>query len=349
MTPVLQQVDRVFVLADGRKQLFFGGFDYHRLGTDPELIAAATQAARDHGLTTGGSRVTTGTHPLHLELERELASFLLAGAAMVVPSGYLANLVAFQALAADLDGVSMLSNAHPSLRDAARVIGRSATDLNITGSRRLIATDGVFGARGDLPPLRNWIKLLDEQGWLLTDDCHAVGTVGAEGRGSWEACGLTRRRLVQTGTLGKALGGFGGFIAADRAVIERCRTASAFVGSSALPAPNCAAALVALRWLRANVDRIDALQKRAIEAKLALRGAGFDLPLSPAPILSIIPADPAHRDRLASSLEAAGIFPSHASYPGAPSGGHFRFALSSAHDQAHVADLLRVLLAVGPA
>ena len=280
-----------------------------------------------------------------MELERELASFLLAEAALVVPSGYLANLVAFQALAAELDGVSMPSNAHPSLRDAARIIGREATGLNITGSRRLIATDGVFGSRGDLPPLRDWIKLLDGDGWLLTDDCHAVGTVGADGRGSWEACGLSRRRLVQTGTLGKALGGFGGFIAADRAVIERCQATPAFVGSSALPVPNCAAALAALRWLRANVARIDALQKRAIEAKLALRAAGFDLPLSPAPVVSIIPTDDAHRIRMADALVAADIFPSFANYPGAPAGGHFRFALSSAHTAEQVAGLLRVLLA----
>lgn len=344
MTPVLQQVDRVFVLADGTKQLFFGGFDYHRLGTHPALVEAAANAAREHGLTTGGSRVTTGTHPLHEELERELAAFVLAEAALVVPTGYLANLIAVRALADHADRIALPQRAHPSLRDAAQMAGLSVCDLNVTGSCHLIATDGVFGARGDIPPLRDYVKEIRSDGWLLTDDCHAVGTVGAEGRGSWEACGLTRKQLVQTGTLGKALGGFGGFIAADRAIIETCRGVAAFVGSSALPPPNCAAGLAALRLLREHIDWIDGLQKRSVEAKVALRSAGYELPLSPAPILSIVPADAGHRERLCLALVGAGIYPSYATYPGAPAGGHFRFALSSVHTDEQVALLLATLV-----
>lgn len=348
-------MDRVFVNHEGRKLLFFGGFDYHRLSQHPEVIEAANQAAREYGLSTGGSRTTTGTHVLHEQLESELAAWLQAGNVLLTGSGYLANLIAVQAAQDHINAVVIDDAAHASLRDAAIVSCAPIRYFNHSDmvhlaalmmdlAQPLVATDGVFGARGEIPPLREYSAFVTARGgWLLLDDCHGIGVVGTTGLGSWEACGISRRQLVQTGSLSKSFGSFGGLIAADAEFIDRCRSAPAFVGSTALPPPLCAAALASLKLLRQHPEWIDGLQRRALEAKMAIREMGYDLPMSPSPVISIVITDDAARGWLRGMLLANGIYPSFTTYPGAPNGGHFRFALSSAHSDAQIEQLLRSL------
>lgn len=355
MSGTFQMTERVFVLHEGRKLLFFGGFDYHRLSQHPEVIEAAAKAARDFGLSTSGSRTTTGTHALHEELEDALAHDFEADSVLAVGSGYLANLVAVQAIADESEAILVDDDAHRSLRDAANASClplRSFRHLSMSDlayhaldvGAPLVATDGVFGARGEMAPLREYAALVTAtSGWILVDDSHAAGLVGPAGRGAWEACGTTRRQLVQTGSLGKALGGYGGFIAADRSYIARCRRTNGFVGSTALPPPYCAAALASLRLLRANPAWITRLQQTSLQVKARLNEIGLGLPPSPAPVLSVLVANQAQRERMSATLLEREIFPSFTTYPGAPEGGHFRFALSSAHS---IEQIERLVMAI---
>lgn len=358
MTTLFHQVDRVFIEHEGRRQLFFGGFDYHRLSRHPDVVEAHCRAAMDYGLSTGGSRATTGTCALHEELEAELAAFLSAEAAAVTSSGYLANLMAVQASADFADLAIIDDKAHASLRDAVTACSiplRSFRHADLAGlaghmldvAWPLVVTDGVFGATGNMPPLREYAAVISAHGGsLLLDDCHGMGVMGATGKGCWEAFGLSRKTLLQTGSLGKAFGSAGGIVAGNRTFIDRCRRTPAYIGSSALPPPACAAAIAAIRLLRTHPQWIETLQQRAIRAKLRVRALGVDTPLTVAPVFSVPVTSDVMLTRMRLTLLSRGIHPTFTNYPGAPAGGHFRFALSSAHTEEQI-DLLVEAIAEG--
>lgn len=355
MLTAQQRAEQVILQHEGHALVFFGGYDYHRLSRHPEVIASHNAAALEFGLSTGGSRATTGTCALHEQLERELAAFLSTEAAAVTTSGYVANLVAVQA-AADFADVAILDDAaHASLHDAAAACALPLrqfrhTDLAGLASLMLdvawplVVTDGVFGATGNTPPLREYAAVVAAHGGsLLIDDCHGFGVMGATGKGSWEAFGLSCKTILQTGSLAKALGASGGLVAGNATFVERCRRSPAYIGSSALPPPACAAALASLRLLRAHPEWIEGLQQRAIRAKLRIRAFGIDTPLTVAPVISVPVTGEVMKTKLRMTLLANGIFPTFTNYPGAPAGGHYRFALSSAHTDEQIERLIAAI------
>ena len=246
----------------GRRLLSFSCNDYLNLSQHPDVIAAAIEATARFGVGAGASRLVTGNHPLYQELETRLARLKGTEAACVFGSGYLANTGISPALAGPDDLVVVDELSHACIHAGAKLSGavihpyRHADTAHAEEllakyrggkSRALIATDGVFSMDGDLAPLAALSQLAERfVAWLLADDAHGFGVVGG-GRGSSFANGGRADVPLQMGTLSKAVGGYGGYLCASRAVIDFMQTrARTFIYSTGLPPPVVAAATAAL-------------------------------------------------------------------------------------------------------
>ena len=180
---------------------------------------------------------------------------------------------------------------------------------------------------------------------MLVDDAHGIGTVGPGGKGSPEAAGLPPVAFVQTGTLSKALGTFGGLVAGSTGLAARVIDRSqAFAGATAIPPPIAAAAIRSIEILQANPAMISGLQTHTTQVRERLRAMGFVIGSSPAPIISITHRDTAKNERLRQILLEHGLYlPLIRDYPGSPPGGHFRLTLSSVHTDQDVERLLKAI------
>lgn len=357
--PELEFVERTRVIFRGEKYTFFGGNDYHRLSTHPEVQEAFSRALREHGLTSAGSRITTGNHPVYGELERRAADFLGVPGAAVFSSGYLGNLILLQAVARDFQRFFMDEESHFSIIDAIQQPGErihafrhgDPADLEKKlrehlrpGEKPLLLTDGVFAGTGEIPPLREYLNILQASGGkILVDDAHALGVVGEGGRGSWEELNVPRDNIFQTGTLSKGVGTFGGVIPGPAGLIERIQESPAFVGSTGMPIPLAAAGIKALEILRSHPEMISGLRERMARVRRRMEELGFEAPDSPAPIVSVYFKDEEKNRTLTEILLKRGIYPSFIRYSGNPPGGHFRFTISSQHGDGEVEQLLEAL------
>jgi 7-keto-8-aminopelargonate synthetase-like enzyme len=339
-------VDRDYVIFEGKRLLYLSGIDYHRMSNDPEILKALSKAAFEYGISPTGSRTTVGNHLLYVELEERIAGFFDSEASAVLPSGYLANTVLLQAVADEYDTFFLDEASHSSLVDAARPFGRemiyfkhldpqsleeSLQKQLKKNSKPLIMTDGVFPARGEIPPLDQYAEIAKRyQAKILIDDAHAMAVVGKSGMGSWEEMGIGRELIYQTGTLSKGFGVFGGIIPGESRLISAIQRESlAFIGATGLPLPLAAAAIKSIEYLSTNRQRIADLRRRSLDLKDKFRELGFDLPQSPAPVFSIRFHDMSNNRRLYRVLIDNGIYPPFINYPGAPAGGHFRFIITS--------------------
>jgi 8-amino-7-oxononanoate synthase len=354
----LQQVGRTYVRYGGRKLAYFSGCDYFRMASHPRVIAALKAGVEKYGLNVAASRLTTGNHVLYGKVETALARFFGAESALLVSSGYVTNLVAAQALAGSFSHALLDESAHPSLADAARlldcpVLKFKSQDPDAVAravqrcgpqARLLLLTDGMFSHDGSVAPLAGYLAVLPKDALLLVDDAHGGGVVGRTGKGAVEHAGVGRRRIIQTVTLSKAFGAYGGAILCSarfrQRILDRSRM---FIGSTPLPLPLANAALAGIQGLQK--DR--ALRRRLIEnstyVKTALRKAGMQLPETPGPIVPVIPRSGSEATRLRQTLVAAGIFPPFIRYPGGPPSGYFRFVISSEHTRAQLDRLLGAL------
>lgn len=358
MPPPLRAASRTEVWSGRRRLAYFGGCDYFRLSSQPQVIAAANRAARAFGLGVAASRRTTGNHPLYEELEQGLADFFGVEAARLVGTGYVTNLTVAQALAGDFTHLLLDAGAHPSLHDAAamfalpRRLYRAGDAADAVRQQRrlpadarcLVLTDGINATSGAAAPLAELRAGLRPESWLLVDDCHGLGTVGPTGRGTVELAGLAPERLLQTGTLSKAFGAFGGFILGSHVVIARLNGSRLFTGSTPPPLPLVAAALESLKLLRTRPALRERLNCNVTTVKSALHTAGRLETITPGPICRIVPRDAEDEARLRRRLLRAGVFPSFLNYPGLPAGGAFRFALSSEHTGRQVDALLAAVV-----
>ena len=355
----LQQVDRVYVKYRGRKLLYFSGCDYFRMASHPRVVEALQRGAGEYGINVAASRLTTGNHKLYPQLESALAKFFGAPAAVLVPTGYLSDLVAAQALAGTCTHALVDDASHPALQDAAdllkaRVVPFRSRDPKALAqavrrcgarSKILVLTDGMFARDGSVAPLADYLKVLPRSGRILVDDAHGAGVLGRKGRGSLEHAGVSRERVIQTITLSKAFGVYGGAILGTRElrqrVIERSRQ---FVGSTPLPLPLVCAALVSVRLHASGNEMRKRLQENACYLKEILRSAGMEIPDVPGPIIYILPRGAAQSKGLRSALLAAGIFPTFLRYPGGPAKGYFRFVISSEHKRPHLNAVVAAVL-----
>ncbi len=344
----------------GTRLMYFAGTDYHRLAFEPAVQTAVQEELRQQGLSSGGSRLTTGNNSTLLELEKTLARFFQVENALVVGSGYLANLILLQAIREEFDSVIADEQAHASLLDAARAVQlpvaffkhrdpNSLEHLMTQQShphRTLVVTDGIFAARGEVAPIRDYWRIISTKGAaLLIDDAHGMGVLGKTGRGTWEAQGTELSdRLFVTGTLSKGFGVFGGVILSSHVLKQRIITSSpAFVGHTPMPVPAIAGATAAVQFLSEHRHRIQELQTRARQVKQALIQAGYAMSADEVPIISVPFSDRDTISAFKAHLIQEGIFPPFNRYPGAPAGGHFRFVVTSRHTKPEIDHFLEVL------
>ena len=353
------------VVVAGRSLLSFAGCNYLGLAQHPRVIAALSEGLARYGISCGASRETTGNTWAHEELERDAARYLGCERALLAPDGYLANLVAAQALAPDHDLALVDERSHASLRDALAASSWSVVEYEhasaesaaheLSRGRRSDArvalfTDGVFPAHGSIAPLRELLALLPaDRCTLVIDDCHATGVLGARGRGTCEHFGASDPRVVITTTLSKAFGCFGGLIAGSSARVRALRERSrAYVCSTPIPPALARAGSAAIAELDSDPSRLSRLRANIAElrsrfAELGLRSPELDLPVFPFTLDSIERMQRVHAD-----LIESGILAPYIRYPDGMDDrrGYFRVALSAEHTRA---DIDRLASALGRA
>jgi len=359
LPPSVQQVDRTYVSFRGKKLSYFSGCDYFRLASHPKVLRSVRDGVRKYGLNVSASRATTGNHELYQYLENQLAEFFGTESALLVSNGYVTNLTVAQALAGEFTHALIDERSHGCLADAAKFLGcpiiqfkhRDVPDVVRavgrlgSGNRPILLTDGMFARDGSVAPLRAWRKALSHNAWMLVDDAHGAGILGKTGKGAVELEGVGRRQLIQTITLSKAFGTYGGAILCSRSVRERVISRSRlFVGNTPLPLPLANAALAALAILKRDRRLRRRLHQNADYVKGRLREAGFPLADNPGPIIAVIPGNQRETETLKRRLLAAGIFPSLTRYPGGPKDGYFRFVISSEHTRRQLDALAEVLM-----
>ncbi len=358
----LQQINRTHVRHRGRKLAYFGGCDYFRLASHPNIRQAVRDGLRRYGLNVAASRVTTGNHELYPALERALARFFGAESALLTTTGYITNLVVAQGLAGQFSHALIDERAHVALHDAAQLLncpvltfrhrdpGHFAATLQRCGraARPIVLTDGMFSRDGSVAPLRAYQKLLPRDGLLMVDDAHGAGTLGRTGKGSVELEQISRDRLIQNITLSKAFGVYGGAILCSRELRAKLTDSHLFIGSTPLPLPLAHAAGQALELLRQDKSLRPRLAANAHLVKSALRQAGFDLPEAPGPIVSLQFAKAIHTAQLKRALLAAGILPPFVNYHHGPATGYFRIVISSEHSHRQLAALVNTLKPFAP-
>jgi len=355
--PILQQVDKTYILWNTKKILFWGGYDYFRLSWHPEIINALNRSNNVFGINSGGSRSTTGNHPLHVELENKLAEFFAADSAVLLPTGYLANISLLQSIHAEYDIIFVDENIHTSILDAIKLTDKKvikfksldANDLKTKMGtyckgdiRPLIITEGVGSPmNGNIPPLDKYLKLAEQfNGKVISDDAHSVGILGKTGKGTWEHFNLSRNNLIQVGTLSKAFGVYGGFIVGKKELIRKIKNTNVYIGSSAFPLPLCKAAIKSLQILKENPQMILDLQKRSLIFKKRLNEIGFNVTVSPIPVIGLNFKNNNQNQILKNILIENKIYPSFIKYFNGPKNGYFRFALSSEHSDEQIEKLL---------
>lgn len=358
-----------WIEVDGRRLRNFSSNDYLGLATHPALREAAAQAVRAFGAGAAASRLVCGSLAPHHELESALARFKGVEAALSFATGYATALGAVPALVGPGDVVVLDKLAHACLVDAARLSGaklrvfahNDLADLegilawaqrHVAGrtppGQVLVVTESVFSMDGDRAPLRELVELKDRFGaWLLVDEAHAGGVFGEQGRGLVAAAGLTERVEVHLGTLGKALGAAGGFIAGRRELIDwLVNRARSFIYSTA-PVPAQAAAARAGVELAAGPEgeaRRAQLWERVRELRAGLAALGWPLPAGKSPILPLIVGEEPAALALAAQLREAGFFLPAIRYPTVPRGrARLRVSVTAAHTADDVARLLEAL------
>ena len=323
---------------DGRDVLLFAGSNYLDLAHHPEVVEAAAHAAQELGCAAGGSRLINGNLALHEELEEELAKFLGCEASLAFATGYMANVGVIPALVGRGDVVVSDALSHASIIDGCR-LSRAETrvfphgDVGALeellrsvagrGDRRvLLAVDGVYSMDGDVAPLAEMVPLARRYGaMILLDDAHGTGTLGPEGRGSAAAADVVAAVDVHLGTLGKALGSFGAFVSGSHALRDLLvNTARSFIFSCALPPPQVAASLAALRLVRRESWRRRDLAENAALLRRRLADRGISTAPSTTHIVPVAVGDNARAMSVCERLLDAGFYAQAIRYPSVPEG-----------------------------
>ncbi|HEX9628052.1 MAG TPA: 8-amino-7-oxononanoate synthase [Acidiferrobacterales bacterium] len=356
---VLDSPQGAEIEVDGERLLAFCSNDYLGLANHPDIVAAFQRGAGRYGVGAGASHLVSGHSAAHHALEEELADFVGSPRALLFSTGYMANLGVVGAL---LDRHAVLFEDklnHASLIDAARLsqatvkryahadVVRLARLFEAHAGDAMIVTDGVFSMDGDLAPLPELTALARRRGsWLLVDDAHGLGVVGARGRGSFEHYGIARGPAdLLVGTLGKAFGSFGAFVAGSEEVIETLiQDARTYIYTTALPPAVAEATRAALKLVQTEDWRRDALRTLIERFRRGAAGLGLRLGSSATPIQPILLGEARAALAASESLRRDGILVTAIRPPTVPAGGaRLRVTLSAAHREEHVDRLLDAL------
>ncbi len=347
------------VVLDGRPVLLLCSGNALGLADHPRVRQAAADAAMRWGVGAGAARVVSGTMTLHRRLEERLAEFTRQRAALLFGSGSLANLGVIPALARRGEVVLHDELSHASIRDGCRLSGadivayRHADADHLAwalrqadGRAALICTDGMFGMDGDVAPLEDIVALgrrFDAR--VLVDEAHALGALGPGGRGAVAEAGLEAEVDVITGTLGKALGAYGGFACCDhvtaRFLVHSART---LLHSTALPPVAVAAAMAALELLEEQPRRVERLQANAEALRDGLAREGFEVSGAAAHVVPLVVGDSELAGRIVEDALEQGVFAEAVRPPAVPEGtARVRLAVMASHTRAELRDAARTL------
>ena len=321
---------------DGRSLVNLSSNNYLGLTTHPKLRERALDAIRRLGVGSGSVRTIAGTMQIHMELERKLAEFKRTEAAVVFQSGFTANAGTVSSiLGRDAVIVSDELN-HASIIDGARLsraaikvfphrdvaAARRILEDVPRGTRTLVITDGVFSMDGDLGALPELCDLADEFGCIMmVDDAHASGVFGSHGRGTVDHFGMHGRVDVQVGTLSKAMGALGGYVAGTRALIEFLyHRARPFLFSTSHPPSVAATCLAAIEVLEEEPQLIERLWENTRFFKAGLQALGFDTGASESPITPVMVGEGARAMALSDRLFDKGVFAQGIGFPTVPQG-----------------------------
>ena len=343
-----------------RRLINFASNDYLGLAADDRLIQAAVAATKEFGTGATGSRLVSGHRDLHRQLEVAIANLKQTEDALVFSSGYLANLGAIASVVGKRDLILSDKYNHSSLKNGATLSGAMALDyshcnledlkLKLEQNRAkygkcLIITDSVFSMDGDLCPLPQLLALGEEFNCMvLVDEAHATGVFGASGAGCAEHFGCTGLPLIQVGTLSKALGSLGGYVAGSAALIDFLRNrAASWIYTTALTPADTAAALEAVRIVQQEPERRVRLQQNIETFKYdAITNRQLPISNSLSPIFSLPLKDAATALTVSSKLKEMGMF-AVAIRPPTVSVSRIRISLMATHELAHLQQLVEAL------
>ncbi|NCO57661.1 MAG: 8-amino-7-oxononanoate synthase [Nitrospirae bacterium CG18_big_fil_WC_8_21_14_2_50_70_55] len=347
----------------GRRLLQFCSNNYLDLASHPRLIHAAAEATRRYGTSAVASPLVCGHMAPHAELEETITRFKGAEAALVVGSGFLANLALLTTLAGDGDRILCDRLNHASILDGARLSKASLRvyphcDLDAlerllrreTSGRTLIVTDSVFSMDGDLAPLDAICDLADRYGaTVVVDDAHATGVIGDGGRGSLSHFGLAAGRAITMGTLGKALASYGAFIAGPKVAIDLLvHRARPLIYSTALPPAVAVVASEAIHLLEEDPGRVARLAERATYLRQQLATLGVPVANNPTPIVPLVIGEAAPTVRLSEELLAASVWIPAIRPPTVPAGtSRLRIVVSAGHSTYQIDYLVAALRHLG--
>jgi glycine C-acetyltransferase len=338
--------------------------NYLGLTTHPKLRQAAIDAVRKYGAGSGSVRTIAGTMELHMELERRLAAFKNVEAVVVFQSGFAANAGTVSAILTKEDAIISDELNHASIIDGARLsratikvfphkdvdAARKILKELPTGQRKLLITDGVFSMDGDLGPLPDLCAVAEEFGAIMmVDDAHASGVFGREGRGTVDHFNCHGRVDIQVGTLSKAIGALGGYVAGTKAFIEFLyHRARPFLFSTSHPPAVAAACLAAVDVLETEPQWMEKLWDNTRFFKAGLQRLGFNTGRSESPITPVIVGEAAQAMEMSDKLFERGVFAQGIGFPTVPRGqARLRTIVEATHSREDLQYALDMLAKVG--
>ncbi len=348
-----------YIQLDGRRYSFFSGNNYLGLANHPDIKKAARESIETYGLNFAAARHTTGTATIHLELEKELSDFKNKEDAVVFASGYMGNSIILHALQDQYTTIFTDEAAHPSIFDG---IPRDIKHIHFykhnnvqhledllrknKDRRALIITDGIFALTGEISPLDEMFSLAEKYGsTIVVDDAHATGVLGENGMGTPEHFQLHESaNIYQTETMSKAIGVYGGFISASKAVIKRIREDSrTYLASTSLPPPIVSAASTSLKLIRQQPQIRAALTRNASELRKGVIELGFHTTEVPTPIIPVFFSSLEKAQKLSDYLKENGLIVPCVHYPVKMDYFIARMTVSASHTRDQISELLVLL------
>ncbi|MFA5660103.1 MAG: pyridoxal phosphate-dependent aminotransferase family protein [Bacilli bacterium] len=332
----LESKQDIVVEMEGKEMIMIGSNNYLGLTSHPEVIQASVEATKKYGTGVSGSRFLNGTLNLHVTLEKELAAFLNKEDCTIFGTGFQANLGIISAIAGRHDIIFSDRENHASIYDGnklsyAEVVRYHHNNMEDLEEKlkdapvnrgKLIVTDGVFSMSGDIANLPEIVRLAKQYGArVMVDDAHGFGVMGPTGRGTAEHFGLEQEVDIIMGTFSKSLASLGGYVVADKDVVDYIRHHSRpYIFSAAIPAANTAAALTALRIIKREPERVKALIDIANYMRQGLKAKGIKIKESSTPIIPIYTYTPMRTMMACNMLFEHGVYVNPVLPPATPVG-----------------------------
>jgi glycine C-acetyltransferase len=354
-----------WLVVDGKRVLNLCSNNYLGFANHPRLVQAAKEALDRYGVGPAAVRTIAGTMQIHLDLERRMAQFKGAQAAITFQSGFAANLATIPALVGKEDVIFSDELNHASIIDGSRLSGskiiryahadptdlrKQIQDARGTYRRALIITDGVFSMDGDIAPLDKIHAIAEQEDILLmVDDAHGEGVLGRGGRGIVDHFGLHGKVDIEVGTLSKAFGVMGGVVAGNATIVDWLRQRGRpFLFSSAATPADVAACIAALDVLEESTELVDRLWDNARYFKEEMKKLGFNTGVSTTPITPIILGEVPLAQQFSRELFDEGVFAMALGFPTVPVGkARIRVMISAAHSRSDLDQGLAIFAKVG--